>query len=77
MEKLQVKISILGGKPRGIINVNKDKDGEYRVVNGININIDKFNQVEAKLNESIEKSIQSDKLKTSFISNITHEIRTP
>lgn len=62
---------------RGIINVNKDKDGEYRVVNGININIDKFKQVEAKLNESLEKSIQSDKLKTSFISNITHEIRTP
>jgi len=62
---------------RGIININVDKDGEYRTINGIHINIDKFKQIEARLKEALEKSIQSDKLKTSFISNITHEIRTP
>lgn len=62
---------------RGIINVNKDKKGEYRFINGIYINIDKFKQVEVRLSNALEKSIQSEKLKTSFISNITHEIRTP
>jgi len=61
----------------GIINIVEDNDGKYRVVNGIIINVDKYKQVEFRLNKALEKSIQSEKLKSSFISNITHEIRTP
>lgn len=62
---------------RGIVEVLEDKGGKYRIINGIIFNIEKFKENELRLNEALEKSIQSEKLKANFIANISHEIRTP
>lgn len=62
---------------RGIVEINEDTNGKYRLMNAIVFNIENFKLTELKLNEALEKSIQSEKLKSNFISNISHEIRTP
>ncbi len=62
---------------RGIVEMEEDANGKYRMMNAIVFNIENFKVTELKLNEALEKSIQSEKLKSNFISNITHEIRTP
>lgn len=62
---------------RGIVEILNDKKGSYRVVYGIIFNIEKFKENEAKLNDALEKAIQSDNIKANFIANISHEIRTP
>lgn len=62
---------------RGIVELNEDANGKYRLMNAIVFNIDNFKSTELKLNEALEKSQQNEKLKSNFIANITHEIRTP
>ncbi len=62
---------------KGKITEMEDEDGRYKILNAIHININRFKQIENRLNEALTKAIRSDKLKSNFISNITHEIRTP
>jgi len=62
---------------RGMINSIEDKKGKYRVVNAIHINIDKHKQIEERLNNALEKSIRTEKLKSNIISNFTNEIKSP
>jgi|GEM_PF-1684267 len=62
---------------RGILETRKSKEGTYKYLCGIDINIEKQKEIEQHLQEALDKSIQSEKLKTLFLSNISHEIRTP
>lgn len=62
---------------RGILETRKSKAGTYKYLCGIDINIDKQKEIEQHLQEALDKSIQSEKLKTLFLANMSHEIRTP
>lgn len=62
---------------RGVVELINEKGNIYRVIYGINFNVDKYKNIEERLNKALDKSIQSDNLKSKFISNISHEIRTP
>lgn len=62
---------------RGILETRENKNGQYKFLYGMDINIDKFKETEKQLSDALEKAVQSDKLKSAFLSNISHEIRTP
>lgn len=62
---------------RGMVEIYEDKQGKHKLIYGININISKYKEIEKELSDALDKSINSDKLKTAFLANIRHEIRTP
>ncbi|MFA6617980.1 MAG: ATP-binding protein [Candidatus Neomarinimicrobiota bacterium] len=55
----------------------KDKKGKPTAMHGFIMNIDDRKLAEQELIKAKEKAEESDKFKSSFISNISHEIRTP
>lgn len=55
----------------------RDEDGNIKEYFGSLRDITDFIEIQKKLEEEKEKAQQSDKLKTSFITNMNHEIRTP
>lgn len=55
----------------------KDSEGEIRHFIAVKEDNTRQKEFEQKLNESKEKAIESDRLKTAFLTNFSHEIRTP
>ena len=55
----------------------KDKDNSIIGLVGISVDITKIKRVEEKLKISTKKAEAADKAKAEFISNMSHDIRTP
>ncbi len=62
---------------RNIIAPIYDDKNQIKGIVGYNIDISKSKEVEKELIKQKEKATESDKLKTAFLRNITHEVRTP
>ena len=59
------------------IQVERDKEGHVTRYTGITINNTKWEKMIQQLKELKEKAELSDRLKTAFVANMRHEIRTP
>jgi PAS domain S-box-containing protein len=55
----------------------KDNEGEIRYFIAIKEDNTQQKEFEDRLNEAKEKALESDRLKTAFLTNFSHEIRTP
>lgn len=53
------------------------KNGQLTELHGTNIDITEKKQIEFDLIMAREKAVKSDELKSAFINNISHEVRTP
>lgn len=52
-------------------------DGRPKTIVGTTMDIDKQKKLEKALTEARNKAEESDRLKTDFLNNISHEVRTP
>lgn len=55
----------------------RDMEGKPLAVVGISMRIDEQKEIERELIEARNRAEESDRLKTAFLANITHEVRTP
>lgn len=55
----------------------RDKDGKPLAVVGTSMRIDEQKEIERELIEARNRAEESDRLKSAFLANITHEVRTP
>ena len=56
---------------------DRDDDGRPTVIVGASLNIDKQKRMEHDIIEARRRAEESDRLKSAFINNISHEVRTP
>lgn len=72
---------IVNGEPRWIkqflIQQTFDPDNGNIVLLGVNVDINEQKKTEEALREAKEKAESSDKLKSAFVANMSHEIHTP
>ena len=54
-----------------------DKEGNFKGYRGVDIDITERKRAEQELIKAKEKAEAGDKLKSAFINNISHEVRTP
>jgi len=54
-----------------------DMDGNPLTIVGTSMRIDKQKEIERELIEARNQAEESDRLKSAFLANITHEVRTP
>lgn len=57
--------------------VERDSEGKPLRAIGVHLDIDKQKKAEEILREAKEKAEQADKIKTEFLAQVSHEIRTP
>jgi signal transduction histidine kinase len=55
----------------------RDIDGKPLAVVGTSMRIDEQKEIERELIEARNRAEESDRLKSAFLANITHEVRTP
>lgn len=55
----------------------RDANGRPRTIVGTSMRIDKQKEIEAALIKARNQAEESDRLKTAFLANISHEVRTP
>lgn len=55
----------------------RDMEGKPLAVVGISMRIDEQKEIERELIEARNRAEESDRLKSAFLANITHEVRTP
>lgn len=58
-------------------NIIYNDTGQRIKMYGVSQDITEQKVAEDKLNEALEKALESDRLKSAFLSNMSHEIRTP
>lgn len=68
--------SITWGETHAVID-RRDAEGHPLTIVGTSMRIDKQKEIEAALIEARNKAEESDRLKTAFLANISHEVRTP
>ena len=75
----ELRVVLPGGETRWLQNnVIPVFEGKQLVeLKGVNLDITEKKKMLEELIEAKEKAEESDKLKTSFLNNISHEIRTP
>lgn len=74
------EFSILDGKETTVLSQKTpliNENGEVEGILGISIDISKQKEAERQLMKEKKKVEQSDQLKTAFIQNMEHDIRTP
>lgn len=59
------------------LNVERDNTGKARVILAVGKDITKMHVTLEELDSARNKAVESDKLKDAFLTNISHEIRTP
>lgn len=59
------------------MTADRDDDGRPTVIVGTSLNIDKQKRMEHDIIEARRRAEESDRLKSAFINNISHEVRTP
>ena len=79
MQVIDIRIQLPGEGIRWLQNNVQPvfKDGRLVALRGVNIDITEKKKILEDLIKAKEQAEESDKLKTSFLNNISHEIRTP
>lgn len=79
--RLEMRLAIPDGTEKWVretsIAMRDEYSGKVWGVQGIFHDITERKSVTAYLNEAMEKAGESDRLKTTFLQNISHEVRTP
>ena len=79
--KIEMQVTTPEGETRWIkdcsIAIIDEKTGKATCLLGIFYDITEQKQTTAQLETTMERAMESDRLKTAFMNNLSHEIRTP
>ncbi|HAN76270.1 MAG TPA: hypothetical protein DCQ31_00110, partial [Bacteroidales bacterium] len=78
---VEYRIKTKGGTDKYVLGIADrlilDENGKSELLTGIVKDITEYKLIQIDLQKSKEKAEESDQLKTAFLENISHEVRTP
>lgn len=79
--RIEIRIKTSNGETKWLretaMPVRDEETGNVNGIIGILHDVSERRRVLARLDEAREKAVESEKLKTSFLQNLSHEVRTP